>query len=340
MAVSQDYMTWTPGPRLDSRFLLYVLRSCLRHELQRLMAGSTHKTIYMPDLLALRAPMPPVQVQRSIVDFLDREHERVNQLSAKCNKLARVMDDVLESWFNDQPETNDAVEVALSRALMDLSDGPFGSTLASEHYTEERAVRVVRLGNIGRAEFRDDDHAYVSEDYARARLSRSFLHPGDVIIAGLGDATHPLGRACLVPDVALPAVNKADCFRAVVRPGKADAGYVAWTLSFGATQRRIAGLARGSTRSRLNTAAIRSIRVPLPDLAEQRTLVCRAEARRVSCRAVSQRVMRLSNRLAGYRDALATEAVTGQIDVTRVSEAQMDERAHAAMEGEPVEAVR
>jgi len=38
-----------------------------------------------------------------------------------------------------------------------------------------------------------------------------------------------------------------------------------------------------------------------------------------------------------HRDALITEAVTGKLDVTRLSEQQMDESAHAAMEGEQPE---
>ena len=42
---------------------------------------------------------------------------------------------------------------------------------------------------------------------------------------------------------------------------------------------------------------------------------------------------RLSLGLKQYRDALITEAVTGQLDVTKVSETQMDERLNAAAEG-------
>lgn len=36
--------------------------------LGRLATGSTHKTIYIPDLQALRVPVPPIDVQRRIVD--------------------------------------------------------------------------------------------------------------------------------------------------------------------------------------------------------------------------------------------------------------------------------
>ena len=45
----------------------------------------------------------------------------------------------------------------------------------------------------------------------------------------------------------------------------------------------------------------------------------------------------LSGRLTEYRDALITEAVTGQLDVTTVSENQMDERLHEAVEAARVE---
>jgi hypothetical protein len=43
--------------------------------------------------------------------------------------------------------------------------------------------------------------------------------------------------------------------------------------------------------------------------------------------------------LYDYRDALISEAVTGQLDVSGVSESQMDESAHAAVEGECPEAL-
>ena len=43
-------------------------------------------------------------------------------------------------------------------------------------------------------------------------------------------------------------------------------------------------------------------------------------------------MLELSATVIEYRDALITEAVTGQLDVTAVSEQQMDERMHEAIE--------
>lgn len=67
MAVSQDFMTWTCSASLDPRYLLMTLRA-MQPELRGLMHGSTHKTIYMPDLHALRVPLPDTRAQREIVD--------------------------------------------------------------------------------------------------------------------------------------------------------------------------------------------------------------------------------------------------------------------------------
>ncbi|MCA2189441.1 restriction endonuclease subunit S [Nonomuraea cavernae] len=70
MATSQDIATWTCGPELDPFFLLWCLRAMRTDLLQRLATGSTHKTIYMPDLQALRIPLPSVDQQRHIVSTI------------------------------------------------------------------------------------------------------------------------------------------------------------------------------------------------------------------------------------------------------------------------------
>jgi len=67
MATSQDFATWTCGPRLDPYYLLWTLRAMRPWLLGARAIGSTHKTIYMPDIQALRIPLPPIAEQRSIL---------------------------------------------------------------------------------------------------------------------------------------------------------------------------------------------------------------------------------------------------------------------------------
>lgn len=67
MATSQDFVTWTCGAALEPRFLLHSLRVMRPYLLGNLAMGSTHKTIYFPDLMDLRLPVPDKATQQVAV---------------------------------------------------------------------------------------------------------------------------------------------------------------------------------------------------------------------------------------------------------------------------------
>ena len=91
MATSQDFVTWTCGPRLRPRFLLLCLRAMRPDLLGRLAMGSTHKTIYFPDVESLTIPLPPVDEQDEAVEQawsrLHRIDETVDSLDAGVRLL-------------------------------------------------------------------------------------------------------------------------------------------------------------------------------------------------------------------------------------------------------------
>jgi len=75
MATSQDFATWTCGSLLRPRFLLLCLRAMRADLLGRLAMGSTHQTIYMPDIEAIKVPIPSVDEQDAIVSAV-YSHQR------------------------------------------------------------------------------------------------------------------------------------------------------------------------------------------------------------------------------------------------------------------------
>lgn len=91
MATSQDFVTWTCGPRLDPYYLLWCLRAMRQDLLGRLAMGSTHKTIYVPDLQMLRIPLPPIAEQQEIVARIRMENERIDRLSDKLSRLVELL---------------------------------------------------------------------------------------------------------------------------------------------------------------------------------------------------------------------------------------------------------
>jgi type I restriction enzyme S subunit len=73
MATSQDFATWTCSDRLLPRFLLFCLRAMRSDLLGRLAMGSTHRTIYFPDIESIRIPLPSVAEQQRMLDLADEQ---------------------------------------------------------------------------------------------------------------------------------------------------------------------------------------------------------------------------------------------------------------------------
>ena len=88
MATTQDFANWVCGDKVLPEFLLCVFRS-MSGEFRRLMMGSTHNTIYMPDIQALRFALPPIPEQRNIVEHV---RKAVASFDGLTNEAQRGVD--------------------------------------------------------------------------------------------------------------------------------------------------------------------------------------------------------------------------------------------------------
>ncbi|WP_405204177.1 restriction endonuclease subunit S [[Kitasatospora] papulosa] len=91
MATSQDFVTWTCGPHLNPHFLLWCLRAMRPDLLGRLAMGSTHKTIYVPDLQMLRIPLPPLAEQAEIVETIRHQNTGIDALMDKVSRQGELL---------------------------------------------------------------------------------------------------------------------------------------------------------------------------------------------------------------------------------------------------------
>jgi|JI10StandDraft_1071094.scaffolds.fasta_scaffold07303_6 type I restriction enzyme, S subunit len=279
------------------------------------------------------ATYPPPAEQSAIAAALDRETARIDALIARKTRFIELLQEKRQAlithavtkgldpsvkmkdsgvaWIGQVPEHWELAQ--LGKLSVSRCDGPFGSGLKSEHYTDS-GVRVIRLQNIGWAQFKDSDAAYIAFDYWQGELGGGHdALPGDVLIAGLGDENNLLGRACVVPDDTGKAMVKADCYRFRVGP-RVVPEYVALTLS--ATSRAECGfLATGATRDRLNLTLASARRIPVPPVQEQREIVTAIHHSAKRLDELMAKVECSITLLKERRSALITAAVTGQIDL-------------------------
>ena len=201
--------------------------------------------------------------------------------------------------------------VQLRRVASSLCDGPFGSSLKSSHYADS-GVRVIRLQNIGRGMFLNQNKAYISNDHFEALRGHEAI-PGDLLVAALGDERRPVGRACRLPDAIPTALVKADCFR-VRLDGTVDHGFVAYWLNSDVGARALAANAKGTTRSRISLEDLRSLKLLLPPFPTQTAIANFLDRKTAAIDALIEKKERLIALLAEKRAALIHRAVTKGLD--------------------------
>jgi type I restriction enzyme S subunit len=297
---------------VDTDWLYWALKAATPYieELAHGIIGMVHIT--RDKLGRVLIPVPAASEQRAIAEYLDHETAEIDALIEKKAKLIALIEARTWAHFVGLVERSDAKSVQLRRAFTFLTDGPFGSAFTSADYSDDGAV-VVRLGNIGFGVYRDVDQKYVPVSLYGSFLRHKVL-PGDLLIAGLGDAVNHAGRACVAPNLG-PAMVKGKCFCAHVNRKVARADYLALLLSSALGAQLMGSAGRGSTRTMINLDIVKSVLVPLPTPDAQQAIVrsSREVKRRndLIVKALTRQVTLLRER----REALITAAVTGVLEI-------------------------
>lgn len=100
MATSQDFVNWVCGPELDYRYLKYALLA-ERSSFLRFAHGSTHQTIYFPEVKAFHIAVPSRETQSQIADVLSSIDDRIDHNRALAANLEAIARRLFKSWFVD-----------------------------------------------------------------------------------------------------------------------------------------------------------------------------------------------------------------------------------------------
>lgn len=283
-------------------FLPFFMQSDLfMNRAVEISVGSLSPTINWKTMAAQEFALPPVEEQQRILQGLRVSYavvESYQDLIATCEQLWKSRTTYLFS--NRASEET----VPLGELVDYSSDGPFGSKLKTEHYSDQGA-RVIRLNNIDRLEFNDTDSAFVPMEYFRELRSYE-VKGGDVIIAGLGDDRIPMGRACIVPLNIGSAVNKADCYCLRINE-RLSARYLIHFLNSNVGLGQARSMAQGTTRMRLNLSNIRRFGIPFRSKDEQQGI---ADELDLYLSAKREAATRLESSLA-IRDQMRESAFAG-----------------------------
>ncbi|GAN54835.1 restriction endonuclease subunit S [Tanticharoenia sakaeratensis] len=267
--------------------------------------------------------VPPLSEQRAIAAFLDRECGKIDALIAEQERLIALLEEKRHAVISH------AVTKGLdSKAPMKDSGIPWIG-MVPEGWSVRRLSFIFDMIGSGTTPASDCEYYYGGDVYwvttselrergicettktitnrALKEISSLFVYePGTILFAMYG-AT--IGRFGWLETYA--AVNQACC--AFSRPMGADRDFVCYALA--AAKSFIILQASGGGQPNINQEKLRSFRIPLPSLNDQREIVIEikkqlTEFDRIICSTTNSLEI-----LRERRAALISAAVTGKIDV-------------------------
>lgn len=162
--------------------------------------------------------------------------------------------------------------VRFSVLAKDMADGPFGSNLKREHYTDRDEVRIIQLSNIGEDGWREDNKKYTTFEHVQT-ISRSIVNAGEVVIAKM----MPAGRAIIVPDHEKMFVLSSDAVKMIPRDSVVT-NFLVYGINSIFFKNQVQGNTQGITRARTSIGKLKTYAFPLPPLPEQHRIVVRIES--------------------------------------------------------------
>ncbi len=242
-------------------FLHFLKHNSFQRQKNKLCTGAIQSAITNSGIEKIFIPVPNYNDQLHIANLLSK----AESLIAQRKESIRLLDEFLKStfleMFGDPASNKREWETLTIRDLsLRFSDGPFGSNLKTEHYSDS-GIQVIRLQNIGINEFVEKDITYVNTNHYENVLKKYSCYPNDVVIATMGE---PNIRACIVPKHVNVAVNKADCVLFRVNPKLSNPYYISHLLNLEGFLFLATSFIHGQTRARISSGQIAKISIPVP----------------------------------------------------------------------------
>ncbi|MEU8321047.1 restriction endonuclease subunit S [Nonomuraea sp. NPDC048881] len=313
--VSPAYGVYRPRPTapFEPRFFDHLYRSTeYVMEMTRVSRGiwSSRLRIYPEVFLRMAVPVPPLDEQRAIADYLDRETARIDTLIEEQQRLIEMLRErraaVIAGEF-EAPATG-----RLRYAIQFAQTGPFGTQLSAEEYVED-GISVVNPTHIKRGAITPDAMISVTPEKA-AELRRHQLEVGDIVLGRKGE----VDKSALVSEAEAGYICGSDSM--LLRPREdVDPSYLWWFFQSPESHSQLEQWSVGSTVAGLNQTTISRIVLPLPSVVEQRRTAQHLDEQIAKTDALIAETERFIEIARERRSALITAAVTGQMDVGEVA---------------------
>ena len=319
----------TPGQGLDGRFLARQFSAIgTRDQFHIAAKGITRFGLGGDAIRTGLFPIAPMEEQRAIADFLDRETAKIDALVAKKKRLIELLQGkrtalitraVTRGLDPNVPMKESGVEWLGEipahwevKRLKNVSTFvTSGSRGWAEFYSDEGPF-FLRIGNVqsGSIDLNIDDVQHVDPPRG-SEGERTRVKPGDVLVS----ITALIGAVAVVSDDLPEAFVNQHLALIRLSTSEADPRWIAYCIMSPIGQTQFAADLYGGTKDGLGLDDVRSLVVLKPPIREQERIVTYLDSQGTKLMKLVQTVRTAIDHLKEFRTALISAAVTGKIDV-------------------------
>lgn len=284
-------------------------------------------SVTQSDLAGHPIDLPPLDEQRAIADYLDRETKKIDDLITEQRSLIETLRErrkavitrAVTVGIRDDARMQQVDEPALDqipkswqiRRIKTVGRAIIGLTYTPEDIVDEGEGRLVlRAGNIQRGALSLENNVYVDR-----KLTEDLkIRVGDIVICARNGSSDLIGKNAVATQEVVGETWGA--FMAVLRSDINE--YLRWVLN-SEIFRAQTGLFSTSTINQLTSKTLHNLKFGLPSESERNEIsryLDEQTSRIDSLISESEDLISLSEE---RRAALITAAVTGQIDVRTTS---------------------
>lgn len=303
-----------PGKGVNDRYLYWHLSSSAAYDFiyTSCVVGATNQIeLARERLLEMPLWLPSLSEQRALVDYLDAETARIDELIAKKRRMIDLLGAHMKAAINDAVWVNIDGTVPLMHLTEAGRPIMYGIVLPGPDVPQ--GIPIVKGGDVASKRLHPDQlnrtTPEIEAPYARARLQ-----PGDLVFAirgGIGDVE-------VVPAELAGANITQDVARVAPAPD-VDSRWLRMVLRSPRVKAQVGAVVTGATVKGLNIGDLKRITVPASGVARQSDDLRRLLQIERRCDALLDGLARQIDLLVEHRQALITAAVTGELAIPGVA---------------------
>jgi type I restriction enzyme S subunit len=302
---SGEFIVFPPSPMLTPQFLAYLLRSPDFLAFTAMLDTGDRPRVNWNGIKKFAFELPPLDVQQRIVETLEDHLSRLDKALAGASAAEAQVKNAISSFLHELDPTNASAQGWALTSLGQHTEKPqYGWTTSG---ASSGSSKLLRTTDIIREDLDWNTVPFCAD--APAELDKFRLQDGDIVISRTGAG---VGSSRLINDPPVDTVFASYLIR--VRP-KATVlpQFLSLFLKSPGYWRQVSEQKAGSAISNINVPKIQDLKMAIPSVEEQQTLVHRfAEFEEIMLR-TRLAIVKVENQSEKLRRSLLHAAFTGQL---------------------------